>query len=179
MSAPRSSMARVGGTSGGRAGRGEGARRGAGRARRAFGVAVAGTALLVSGCTVSGCTTARNVLGPKVSPCYRAVAVARLALHRHGRFDGVRALPGTSVELVLADYHPRTSRRVAVGPRTAICLVAYRGRFSAAGLQAVLRPGPAEARVAVVVVRQKDLEVVGILLVNRAPRRLARVLPTR
>lgn len=149
------------------------------RRGRRGGVARCGLALgvFVGALALAGCTTPRNVLGPTANRCYRAVAVARLALHREGRFAGVRALPATSVKPVLAEYHPETAGRVALAPSTALCLVAYEGTFRASALGSVLEPGPATGRLAVVVVRQRDERVLGTLLMNRPTRRLVRVFP--
>jgi hypothetical protein len=152
--------------------------KGRGRRRSARGtLGACGAGLVLAAALFSGCTSPRNVLGTTASPCYRAVAVARLALHREGRFFGVRPLRGTGLTPALALYRS-SSLHLAYGPRTPLCLVAYRGRFDASVLTLALRPGPRKGRLAVVIVRQRDERVVGTLLFAHAPpRRLARLLP--
>ena len=131
---------------------------------------------VVGAVTLGGCTSPRNVLGSSASPCYRAVAVARLALHRQGRFSGVRMVAGRSMAPVLAGYEATASGPV-LRARTALCLVAYRGTYVAAGLEALLRPGPARGHLAVVVVGQRDGRVVATLLLDHPPPPLARIFP--
>lgn len=134
------------------------------------------TVALAGAVALGGCTSPRNVLGSSASPCYRSVAVARLALHREGRFSGVRSVTGRSLAPVLAGYDPTVARH-AFQVRTALCLVAYRGTYAAAGLDALLRPGPARGHLAVVVVDQRDDRVVATLLLDRPPPSLARIFP--
>lgn len=148
----------------------------ASRGRRPGRVGI-GLGLGVVALTLAACTTPRNVLGPTVSRCYRAVAVARLALHREGRFAGVREVAGASLRPVLAGYHPGASGRFDFRASSTLCLVAYRGRFRAADIGSTLQPGPATGRLAVVVVRQRDERVVGTLLLERTSRELDRVFP--
>lgn len=151
-----------------------GARRGQGAGRRLLAAAIA---LAAGGAVLAGCTSTHDVLGSGASPCFKAVAVARLALHRTGRFSGVRPLAGTALGPALDSYQPGSAGGLAFGPRTALCLVAYRGSYDASRLEHVLRPGPSSATLAVVIVRQRDEQVVATILVDHPARSLARVLP--
>ncbi len=159
-----------------RPGRGAGAASRSGGRRRA-GRLRAGLGVLALSAVLAGCTTPRNVLGPTVSRCYRAVAVARLALHGHGRFAGVRALSGTALRPVLAGYHPARDARLVLRSSTGLCVVAYRGSYEASTLGSVLEPSVAFGHLAVVVVRQRDERVIGTLVMDRASRQLQRVFP--
>lgn len=128
---------------------------------------------------LTGCTSPRNVLGTAASPCFRAVAVARLALHRVGRFSGVRPLRGDGLAPVLAGLQA-SSAHLDYKASTPLCLVAYRGRFDAARVSSALSPVPATGDLALVIVRQRDVRVVATLLFDHTPpRAVARLLPGR
>jgi hypothetical protein len=74
----------------------------------------------------AGCTGARNDLGTTSGQCFRAIPVARAAVHGRGSYAGT--------VLVSVDSLRATSRLRLVadraGPRVrAICLVAYKGTY--------------------------------------------------
>jgi hypothetical protein len=77
--------------------------------------------------TLAGCTSARNTLGTNSSLCYRALAVARDAVHNKGQFAGVRLVKVSA----LTHYpHLRSELTARSGtPPRDVCLVSYRGRF--------------------------------------------------
>lgn len=146
--------------------------RGPGRSRVALLAALVGLAGLLG-----GCTSPRDVLGTTASPCYGALAVARVAVHQEGRFSGVRRVAGRTLLGLLEAVHAPARDRRLVGPRTDLCLVAYRGHFAAARLERPFRSARPVGPLAVVVVRQASTTVVGTLVLERAPLRLTRVFP--
>ncbi|MCU1488749.1 MAG: hypothetical protein JWM85_154 [Acidimicrobiaceae bacterium] len=147
--------------------------------RRSFKVLSGSAAIAVASVLASACTSPRDVLGPKESPCYRAVAVAHLAVEGAGRFSGVRQLDGKSLLMALsADRiaHPGVPQRIRAN-KDALCLVAYRGHFSASRVRSPWRVGTKPATYAVVLVTESDSKVVATLLLGRPPVRLTRFLP--
>jgi hypothetical protein len=85
--------------------------------------------------SAAGCTAARNTLGTNSSPCFRALAIAKDAVHDRGTFAGVRLVSAAS----LAKYRhlDMALARRSSTPIRDVCLVSYRGTF---GRQQVERP---------------------------------------
>lgn len=135
--------------------------------------------VLVAGGVLSGCTSPRDVLGPKESPCYRAIAVAKLAVRGAGSFSGVRELSVKSLLAALEQGRPGPSDIPVrlVRAQDGLCLVAYRGRYSDSNVTHAWPLDPAPDRYAVVVVREAEATVVTTILVRKAPLRLTKVFP--
>jgi hypothetical protein len=99
----------------------------------------------------------------------------------HGRFSGVRFLSVAQLASAL-----RTSKTAPVGelpPSLAhrgveVCVVAYRGAYRSSSVKAAWPPGTPVARLAVVVVRQRDSTVLVTILLERAPIGFSRTFPS-
>ncbi|MGO9560119.1 MAG: hypothetical protein ACLPQS_03870 [Acidimicrobiales bacterium] len=123
---------------------------------------------------LTSCTSVRNGLGTRDSVCFASLPVAELALGGKPTFAGVRYLPPISL---IGSLDHETRRRLhppkalLAKPRVGVCLVAYRGRFSSAVTARAWRPEPGPYDFAVVVVRQADDHVLGVVLLPRAPIR--------
>lgn len=149
-----------------------GASRRAGRgALRALTLAAA----LGAGVVLAGCASApKAVVGPKpVDVCYRAVVVARSAVHRAGRLVTVAH---TDAPALLRTV--RASERAAPPARLAhmhghVCLVAWKGDFTARDVVAPWLLGRPPTRYAVVVVGDAGNKALATMLVGTRPARLA------
>jgi hypothetical protein len=136
---------------------------------------VAALALAASGCAASG-----SGIGAPESPCFRSLPAARLAVHDEGRFSGVRFLSVAQLSSAL-----RTSKTAPAGqlpPALAqrgaeICAVAYRGSYGHSSVKAGWPAGALRARLAVVVVRQRDSAVLVTILLERSPIGFSRTFP--
>lgn len=133
--------------------------------------------LIMTSLAAAACTSPRDVLGPAASPCYRAVAVARLAVHRQGRFSGVQSVSGTTLTPVLRRVAGSRHAHFGYGPKTALCLVAYRGHFRANEVERGVQRGGGVGQFAVVVVRELDERVVTTIVLQKPPIPLTRVFP--
>src|SRR5260370_21668344 len=95
------------------------------RVRR--GAVAALAAAWLGAATLAGCPSARNTLGTNSSLCYRALAVARDAVHNKGQFAGVRLVKVAA----LTHYPPLRPELTARSgtPPLDVCVVSDRGRF--------------------------------------------------
>jgi hypothetical protein len=126
---------------------------------------------------LGGCTAARNGLGTHDSACFRVYPEAVAAVHGHGRFAGERYLPPRALIIELHDVAvPDALQDVS---RVATCLVAFTGRFTASDVEQGWAPIGSEGRIAIVIVRQRDLVLLATVVLNRIPPRLvfAHVFP--
>ncbi len=127
----------------------------------------AGALVLAAGIGVASCTSARNTLGPPVGACYRALPVAAAAVHHQGRFAGVRLVsrhelaPEQPIGRLLATAGAAT-------PRSA-CVVAFRGRFTAADVTDATPGSATTGRWATVVVTMPADQVVATVVEPRPP----------
>ena len=126
---------------------------------------------------LGGCTAARNGLGTRDSACFRVYPEARAAVHGHGRFAGERYLPPRALIIELHDVVVPIALKDA--SRVATCLVAFTGRFTTSNVEKGWSPSGTAGRIAIVVVRQHNLELLATVVLGRVPPRLvfARVFP--
>ncbi len=126
---------------------------------------------------VGGCTTARNGLGTHDSACFRVYPEALAAVHRHGRFAGERYLPPRA--LIIELHRAMVPDALQDASRVATCLVAFTGRFTVSDVEQGWAPFATAGRMAIVIVRQRDLVLLATVVLNRIPPRLvfARVFP--
>lgn len=148
---------------------------------RRSGIRLAGLAitLALAGFGSSGCTTARNILGTRISPCFRVLPEAGQAVQLGN--SRVKAPPILGVQwLATSDLvkaveltrgTPPPASLAAVGHQ-ATCAVAFRGRFHPGDVLAPWTPGPGPYKVAIVVVRQSDAHVISTVLLRRTPKSL-------
>jgi hypothetical protein len=149
---------------------------GVARPGRRLGLAALAAASLA---VLAGCTSPRNALGTPTSACYKVLPEARAAVHGQGRFSGVRyvtvadfARALDKMKVQLTDV-PLTSSHLT----TAVCVVAYRGHFSAADVTDGTPAGARSGRFALVVLRASDARVLATVVLAHAPLRLARIDP--
>jgi len=76
---------------------------------------------------LASCTSARNALGTNSSPCFRALPVARDAIHDRGVFGGVRLV--TAKDLAKRTHLLDVLVARAGGKLHDVCVVEYRGTF--------------------------------------------------
>lgn len=143
------------------------------RARRLAGlVAVPLLALMLLG----GCTSPRNALGTNSSPCFRALAVAKSAVHGLGRFDGVRYLSASAFLGAIRHTEAASSVPAALrGTKDPVCVVNYRGSYSSSE---VVKGWPVGriGHYAVVTVDAKSDDLLGTLVLRREPVRFSRLI---
>jgi len=126
---------------------------------------------------LGGCTAARNGLGTHDSACFRVYPEAVAAVHGHGRFAGERYLPPRALIIELHGVVvPDALQDVS---RVATCLVAFTGRFTVSDVEQGWAPFATAGRIAIVIVRQRDLVLLATVVLNRIPPRLvfAHVFP--
>ncbi|MHB1986750.1 MAG: hypothetical protein ACYCSF_02010 [Acidimicrobiales bacterium] len=128
--------------------------------------------LLVLGLLLASCTSVRNGLGTRDGICFSALPAARQDVGRAVLFAGVRYLSTTYLEASLErPGHGRVSLppalRALAGKGT--CLVAFRGKLPARVAARAWHRGRGPYRFAVVIVRQSDHRVLGVLMLARPP----------
>lgn len=135
-------------------------------------------ALLVLAVAAGGCTSVRNGLGRRESICFASLPAARQVVGKEATFAGVRYLSPVAVrkDLLRIEHHltplPAALSRL---DHKAMCLVAYRGRFRRDIDSLVWRPRPGPYGFAIVVVRQTNQKVLGVLLLRRVAVRFAKL----
>jgi len=124
-------------------------------------------AVVVGAATLTGCTAVRNDLGTANSPCYVALPAARQAVHGRGRLVGVHLASVGS--LVRARGLYRVAHVWPAGrPVAKVCLVAFSGHFTAAGVE---QPrGRPSGHLAVVVLQYQGNNLLGTVLFEHAPQ---------
>jgi len=134
-------------------------------------------ALVVLAGTLGGCTSARNGLGTHDSACFRVLPEALAAVHRHGHLVGERYLPPRALILNLPNAVAPDALQDA--SKVATCLVAFTGHFKASTVERGWAPSGAAGRIAIVIVRQRDLVLLATVVLVRIPRKLvfAHVFP--
>jgi hypothetical protein len=127
--------------------------------------------------SLGGCTAARNGLGTHDSACFRVYPEAVAAVHGHGHFAGERYLPPRA--LIIELHGVVVPDALQDASRIATCLVAFTGRFTASDVKQGWSPIGSTGRIAIVIVRQRDLVLLATVVLNRIPPRLvfARVFP--
>jgi hypothetical protein len=126
---------------------------------------------------LGGCTAARNALGTRDSACFRVYPEAMAAVHDHGRFAGERYLPPRA--LILEIHNVVVPDSLKEASRVATCLVAFTGSFTVSKVKLGWAPSGKAGRIAIVVVRQRDLVILATVVLGRIPPRLvfAHVFP--
>jgi hypothetical protein len=130
-----------------------------------IGVLVAGLVLAAS--LLASCSSARSDLGTTDESCYLALPTAAKAVGGHGHLDGVRKFTFSS----LHGMAPRLYGQLAddVSKKQQVCLAAYAGHFSAAGVSKPL--GHASGMLAVAVVTTPGNRLLGTLILTKLPVR--------
>ncbi len=136
-------------------------------------------AVLLGLALVAGaCTSPKNALGTNASPCFRALVVAAQAVHRSGRFAGVRYLSARdlTVDLVHTDRSPDVPT-VLVKANEAVCVVGYAGSFNTGRVSKGWSPAGSVGHFALVIVSARQNRLLATIVLPRSPLRLARVFP--
>jgi hypothetical protein len=126
-------------------------------------------ALALSG-LLAGCAASRNSLGTRDNACFRVLPEALAAVHDHGHFSGERYLPPRT--LILDVSHGTVPKALAQAARVATCLVAFTGHFKVSGVERGWAPKAQSGRIAIVVVRQRDLVLLATVVLVRIPPKL-------
>jgi hypothetical protein len=126
---------------------------------------------------LGGCATSRNGLSTHNSVCFRVIPEAFAAIHDHGRFAGGRYVEPRV--LILDIDHSSVPTALRNARRVGTCLVAFTGHFTASDVNRSWDPSGGPGRVAIVVIRQRDLELLATVVLRWIPRRLGfgRVFP--
>ena len=128
---------------------------------------------VLGGLGLPACTSPRNALGDATGRCYEALPVARAALHGAGRFAGARYLTVDALTRSLSEMHPRVvdvPARPASG-RSAVCVVAYAGRFDASRVERGWAVDARTGRFALVVVAAPSGRLLATLVLETVPLR--------
>jgi hypothetical protein len=121
---------------------------------------------------LGACTSVKVGLGTRDSVCFSSLPEANRVVGVHAKFAGVRYL--SSARLLSSMKHVREHHLVPpdslidMGRRGA-CVFGYRGDFRSDEFPHAWFPELGPYRFAVVVVRQDDQKVVGVVLLRRPP----------
>jgi hypothetical protein len=115
------------------------------------------------GSVLAGCSTVHESLGTSDGPCYLALPTATAAVGPKSHFDGVRLIKVHSLNVP----HIQAVVKRAGLTSGQVCLVAFTGNFSSTS---VSHPsGRASGRLAVVVLRYPDGQLISTVLFRRLP----------
>ena len=143
-----------------------------GEARRRWGAVVAAVVCIGS---LSACTAARDTLGTNSSPCFRALALAKHAVHDRGTFTGVRLVKVSGLRTLphlQATLEQRSSTRLHN-----VCLVSYRGTYTPDQVErpAGKTPPAGTGHIAIVVVSTPQNLLLATFVLQHEPVRFGHV----
>ena len=146
------------------------------RAGRLRASAIAALMAVLALATLSGCTAARDTLGTNSSPCFRALALAKDAVHNRGTFSGVRLVNVATLKAPPAHFKATLQAR-SLKPLHNVCLVSYKGTFTP---DQVERPAgkslpPGTGHVAIVVVSTPQNVLLATFVLQHDPVRFRHV----
>jgi hypothetical protein len=124
-------------------------------------------ALVLASALVTSCGTTRpSVTNGSVSVCYRAIPVAKSALHdRTATVVGVHRL---AVDTVRSQLPSTVNAELTAENDRVVCAVAFRGTFAAG--QVAMAPGGAQGTYAVVLVSSRHLHLVDSFVLDHLPK---------
>lgn len=128
----------------------------------------------VAALSVAGCTSVRNGLGTRDGLCFSSLPAARAAVGSTPQFAGVRYLPPQSlVTSVDRSLHRdvRAPAKLTAAMGKGACLVAFRGSVPDRVSDVAWDPEPGAERFTVVLVRQSNHQVIGIVELPNPPLR--------
>jgi hypothetical protein len=139
------------------------------RPRFALGSTVAALCLVAG--ALSGCNSPRpGVSNGSVSACYRAIPVAKAAVHdNHATLIGVHRIPADTVKHRLP---PEAQLELANEDDSVVCAVAFKGSFAAG--QVNLAPPAEQGSYAVVLLTSRRLHLVGSVVLSSLPKGLGK-----
>jgi hypothetical protein len=100
-----------------------------------------------------------------VSACYRALPVARDAVHTKATLVGVHRVPADRLK---AHLPPAAQAVLAGDDDTTVCAVAFKGTFTSA--QVDLSPAGEQGRYAVVLITSRHLDLLASAVLTNLPR---------
>jgi hypothetical protein len=138
-------------------------------------VALASLAAVAAFGVVSGCTAARDTLGTNSSPCYRALAIAKDAVHDHGTFAGVRL--ETVAALKALKHVDALLKARATSPLHNVCVVSYKGSFRTTEVSrpAGRTPASGVGHFAIVVISTPQNKLLATFVLEKEPVRFAHI----
>jgi hypothetical protein len=119
---------------------------------------------------LGGCAASRNSLGTHDNACFRVLPEALAAVHDQGHFSGERYLPPNT--LILDVNHSTVPKALEQASKVATCLVAFTGHFKVSAVERGWAPRAQSGRIAIVVVRQRDLALLATVVLVRIPPKL-------
>ncbi|MGH8997189.1 MAG: hypothetical protein ACRDYB_14355 [Acidimicrobiales bacterium] len=135
------------------------------RTGRARALVIAAALVVAVPLGLAGCSGGRESLGTTDGPCYVALPTASQAVGTKARLDGVRLMKVSAITYP----HLGSALRAAHVTKGRVCLVAFKGSFSAA---TVSHPaGRTSGHLAVVVLRYPDGKLIATVLFHRLPTR--------
>ena len=125
---------------------------------------------------LTSCTSVRNALGTRDGICFSSLPAARQTVGTAASLAGVRYVAPTALvnsleRVVKAPLVAPASFRGM--PRRGVCLVGFGGRFAGRFSDIAWRPQRGPYGFAVVVLRQSDHHVIGVILLRRPTLRFA------
>ena len=124
------------------------------------------------------------VAQPPATGSERATVPVSGSIQRQERqFTGTAALPASGIcrhaALIIELHDVVVPIALKDASRVATCLVAFTGRFTTSNVEKGWSPTGTAGRIAIVVVRQHNLELLATVVLGRVPPRLvfARVFP--
>lgn len=115
--------------------------------------------VVVAGLALSACSSRGASLGTTSSPCFHALPAASETVGPGGHFLGVRLVPASRLV-------PRLPQATSLG-KAKVCVVAYKGRYSAGQLSHSINDLSGEY--AIVVVREDGSVVLATAVLSRLP----------
>jgi hypothetical protein len=126
---------------------------------------LAGAAAII-GLTMTGCSTSPGVSNGSVSVCFRAIPVGRQAINDNSaKLIGVHRVP---VDKVRSHLPASAESELAAEDDTAVCVMAFRGSFTAGQVKSA--PAAQTGEYALVLVSSKDLNLVAAVVLERLPK---------
>ena len=123
--------------------------------------------VLVAAVLLASCSAARTGLGTTDESCYLTLPTAAKAVGGHGHLAGVRRFTPGGLRAVAPRLYDKVIDKMPKGRD--VCLAAYTGHFTAAGVADPL--GHRSGTVAVAVVTTPGNELLGTLVVSHVPVR--------
>jgi hypothetical protein len=143
----------------------------AGRVR----VVVASLAAIAALGAASGCTAARDTLGTNSSPCFRALAIAKDAVHDRGTFAGVRLENASALKTL--KHGGQVLKARSTTPLHSLCVVSYRGSFRTTEVSrpAGRAPTSGVGHFAIVVISTPQNKLLATFVLEREPVRFRHI----
>jgi hypothetical protein len=126
-------------------------------------------AFCLAATALAGCTNGRpGVSNGSVSSCYRAIPVAKAAVHDdHATLIGVHRVPADTVKRRLPSS---VQTQLATEDDSVVCSVAFKGTFAPG--QVEMAPPAQHGSYAIVLLTSRRLDLVGSVVLGSLPKSL-------